>query len=260
MQVSSRHAIVVPVGNCPLGIKTHPHYNVLSQEFSLKAVETLNAMAWKNIYKKFLHYPGEFRVITAPAEIYTAILQCFRWYESGNLINPDSGTKYNEELSFNKTSERKYTVAYAFECLRGLGQTSVTRLVDKITAGLSHQGRHRRDRDLAGIPKVYLGQPKQKNKFAYYLKEWTDKRKAKNAVVCFFNKRWAGEIWEDGDVNFEAWKKFKLNVGFNFAHMDELIRRGTRSTSTTTSRSATHPSVSRILYQSKFLQRSSECC
>lgn len=69
----------------------------------MKAVETLNAMAWKNMNKKFLNYPGEFRVITAPAEIYDAILQCFRWYESGDLINPDSGKKYNEELGPNKT-------------------------------------------------------------------------------------------------------------------------------------------------------------
>jgi hypothetical protein len=201
---------------------------VLSQEFSLKAVETLNAMAWKNMNKKFLNYLGEFRVITAPADIYDNILQCFRWYESGDLINPDSGSKYNKELGPNKTWERKYTVAYAFKCLRGLGPTSMTRLVDRISAGLTHRGLHRRNKDLAGIPKVYLGQPKPKSKFAYSLKEWSDRRKAKNAVVRFFNKRWASDIWEDGDVNFDRWRMFKLLVGFNSAHMDELLCRGTR--------------------------------
>jgi hypothetical protein len=202
---------------------------VLSQEFSLKAVETLNAMAWKNMNKKFLHYPGEFCVITAGTEIYQAIMQFFQWYENGDLINPDAGTMYNKELGPNKTWERKYDVAYTFKCLQGLGKTSMTRLVDRISAGLNHLGGHRRQREAAGLSKVYLGQPKPRSKFAYSLKEWTDRQKAKNVVLRFFNKRYTGEIWEDGDVNFKLWKKFKFDVGFNSAHMDELIRRGTRT-------------------------------
>lgn len=200
---------------------------MLLQEFQQKAVETLNAMAWKNLYKTFKQYPGEFRVITSAPSLYESIMRAFHWYESGDLINPDTGVKYKDETSDEKWG-RKYTVAYTFKCLKGLGPKSLAVLVERITNGLDFDGNYTSPEKKDETPKVYLGQPRPKNKFTSSLKEWTDRRKAKNAVIRFFNKRWAGQIWEDEDVNIDEWRKFKFDVGFNACHMDELIRRGTK--------------------------------
>ena len=184
-------------------------------------------MAWKNLYKTFKQYLGEFCVITSAPSLYKSIMRAFHWYESGDLINPDTGDKYKDETSDEKWV-RKYTVAYTFKCLRGLGPKSLAVLVERITNGLDFDGNYTSLEKKDETPKVYLGQPRPKNKFTSSLKEWTDRRKAKNAVIRFFNKRWAGQIWEDEDVNIDEWRKFKFDVGFNACHMDELIRRGTK--------------------------------
>lgn len=181
-------------------------------------------MTFKNANKTVKEYPGEFRVICAPDELYNSIMNAFQWYESGDLVNPDTGNKWKDDVK--DTWVRKYTVAYTFKCIRGLGKESLAELVERITEGLTGTGEL--DGDVELPPKVYIGQNRPKNKFCFSLKEWTDRKKQKNAVVRWLNRQYPDELWADDDVNVKVWRRFKREKGFNSAHMDELIRRATK--------------------------------
>jgi hypothetical protein len=195
----------------------------------LKAVETLNAMTMRNANKTAKEYPGEFRVICAPDMLHHLIMDAFQWYESGELVNPDTGNKWKEDV---KPWERKHTVAYTFKCIRGMGKYSLTELVARITQGLEINGELTptpENGEHVFPPKVYIGSNRPKNKYCYSLKDWTDRKKQKNAVIRWINKYYPAMLWVDDDVNLEAWKSFKREIGFNSAHMDELIRRGNKN-------------------------------
>ena len=60
-------------------------------------METLNAMTFKNANKSAKEYLGEFRVLVAADDLYESILNAFKWYESGDLVNPDSGNKWRDD-------------------------------------------------------------------------------------------------------------------------------------------------------------------
>lgn len=50
-------------------------------------------MIFKNSNKSVKEYPEEFRVVCAPDGLYTSITNAFQWYESGDLMNSDTGNK-----------------------------------------------------------------------------------------------------------------------------------------------------------------------
>ena len=50
-------------------------------------------MTFKNADKSAKEYPGEFRVLVARDGLYESILNAFKWYESGDLVNPDTRNK-----------------------------------------------------------------------------------------------------------------------------------------------------------------------
>ena len=181
----------------------------------------------KNQGKTSKEYQGEFKVICADDELYMKIMNAFKWYESGDLLNPDTGNKWRHESEAfdNKEWTPKHTVAYTFKCIRSLGRDSLLELVQKITNGLDENG----NRIEGGLkyPKVMLGGSKPKKRYTCTLKEWTDRKKAKNAIVRWFDRKYPRELW-NGDLNTEEWKAFKEQLGFTSAHMDELIRRATK--------------------------------
>ena len=193
----------------------------------MKAVETLNSMLDKNSGKSSREYQGEFKIICADDELFNCTMRAFKWYENGELLNPDTSHKWRDEVEAfeNKEWSRKYTVAYTFKCVRSLGRESLRELISKITSGLSEKGEYLPARTR---PKVFLGGNKPKSKKVSTLKEWTDRKKAKNGVVRWLSRRTEKQLWDGEDVNAEEWKDFKNRVGFTSAHMDELIRRASK--------------------------------
>jgi hypothetical protein len=106
-----------------------------------------------------------------------------------------------------------------------LGAPSILEASSKILAGLTETGELDSNGDLS---KIYVGTNRPKNPFCYSLKEWTDQKKLKNAVVRLLHKDVPGGLWDEDDVDEEAWLKFKREHGFTSAHMDELIHRATK--------------------------------
>jgi hypothetical protein len=176
-------------------------------------------MTFKNANKSAKEYPGEFRVIMADDVVYTKIMQAFSWYESGDLVNPDTGNKWKDD---DDKVVRRFTVAYTFKCLRGLGPQTLLELVEKITLGLNEGGELIEGTTLC--PKIYLGSHRPKNKSISSLKEWTDRKKSKNAIVRWLNRQCVENVWYEDDVDVDQWRLFKERRGFNSAIMDELIR------------------------------------
>jgi len=95
-------------------------------EFQSKAMETLNAMTFKNGNKSAKEYPGEFRVICADDVLYGKIMEAFYWYKSSELVNSDTRGKWKDD---DDKWVRKLTVAYTFKCFRGLGKETLLELV-----------------------------------------------------------------------------------------------------------------------------------
>jgi len=180
-------------------------------------------MTFKNTNKSAKEYPGEFRVICADDVLYGKIMKAFSWYESGDLVNPDTGNKWKDD---DDKVVRRFTVAYTFKCLRGLGPQTLLELVEKITVGLNDDGELITEG--THCPKIYLGSHRPKNKCVCSLKEWTDRKKSKNAIVRWLNRQCVENIWFEDDVDVEQWRLFKERRGFNSAIMDELIRTATK--------------------------------
>jgi hypothetical protein len=193
------------------------------QEFQNKAVESLNAIAFKNLRKTAAHYVGELKIICADNAMYDTVMKSFTYYESGDLVNIDTGNKWKEDAKEKWT--KKYVVPYQFKAYRGLGAPSILEASGKILAGLTETGELDSEGDL---PKIYVGTNRPKNPFCYSLKEWTDRKKQKNAVVRVLHKDVPGGLSDEEDVDKKAWSKFKREHGFTSAHMDELIHRATK--------------------------------
>jgi hypothetical protein len=128
------------------------HDGVL-QNFQEKAVETLNAMTPNHANKTSKEYQGEFLIICGSDNLYRGIHNAFQWYETSDLVNPDTGNKMKDDCK--EKWVRRLTKAFAFKCLRGLGVPTLLELVQKITAGLTAEGEL--DKESNEVPKVYLG-------------------------------------------------------------------------------------------------------
>ena len=156
--------------------------------------------------------------------MYNGIHNAFEWYETGDLVNSDTGRKMKVDCKDKWV--RKLTKAFAFKCLRGLGTNSLLELVQKITAGLTVKGELLKEDN--AVPKVYLGSTRPRSKHCCSLKDWTDRKKVKNSIMRWLNKKSPKSIWVNDDVDRVTWGKFKRKHGFNSAHMDEFIKRATK--------------------------------
>jgi hypothetical protein len=104
----------------------------------------------KNKGKKAAEYGGELLIVTTSDVVYNKFMNACQLFESGGLVNPDTGRLYRDDTEGGPFVGR-HGVSYTFKRLRGLGPEALEELADKITGGRTA---NRAQLDTA---KVYLG-------------------------------------------------------------------------------------------------------
>jgi hypothetical protein len=173
----------------------------------------------KNKGKKAAEYGGELLIVTASDVVYNKFMNACQLFESGGLVNPDTGCLYRDDTEGGPFVGR-HVVPYTFKHLRGLGPRALEELADKITGG---QTANRAQLDTA---KVYLG-TKPKILQGVTAKQWCTRKRQKNNIAKELAKAAGVSLWDSRtkDMDQQAWKALKNQCGICRPHIDELIRR-----------------------------------
>ena len=163
--------------------------------------------------KSVLELKGELRLICCNTDTWELWMQFFDAHSSGDLVNPDTEEKYSGE----KTGEAPPLLREFFRSLQGLTESELQRCAVHLLGNTV--GR------TIPYPKIFLKRPKHKPG-TYSIKEWCEHRKMKTSAM----RELSGLIPEyklfqaDGDVNWAAWKMFKIDYNICGASMRSLVK------------------------------------
>jgi hypothetical protein len=142
----------------------------------------------KNKGKKTVEYAGELLIVTMSDVVYNKFMNACQLYESGGLVNLDTGCLYRDDTEGGPFVGR-HVVPYTFKNLRGLGPGALEELVDKITGGRTA---NRAQLDTA---KVYLG-TKPKILRGVTAKQWYTRKRQKSSIAKELAKAAGINLWD----------------------------------------------------------------
>jgi hypothetical protein len=142
----------------------------------------------KNKGKKAAEYGGELLIVTASDVVYNKFMNACQLFESGGLVNPDTGRLYRDDTEGGPFVGR-HVVPYTLKHLRGLGPGALEELADKITGGRTA---NRAQLDTA---KVYLG-TKPKILQGVTAKQWYTRKRQKNNIAKELAKVAGVSLWD----------------------------------------------------------------
>ena len=163
--------------------------------------------------KSVLELKGELRLICCNRETWDLWTQFFDAHSAGDLVNPDTEEKYNQE----KSGEAPPLLREFFRPLQGLTESELQRCA--VHALGNTVGR------TIPYPKIFLKRPKHRPG-TYSIKEWCEHRKLKTNAM-----RELGALvpeyrlfQADGDINWAGWKEFKVGYNINGSSMRKLVK------------------------------------
>ena len=115
-------------------------------------------------HKKYNELRGEIYLITASDSVWGKWRSVFEKYETGDLIDPDTGMLFNQTACF---KQMKPLVREFFRALQGLSETEMGKTVKRCWVH----------------PKIVFTKPKIFVPSCYTMKEWTENRKKKTTIV-----------------------------------------------------------------------------
>ena len=142
--------------------------------------------------------------------------ECFRQHKTGDLIDPDTGSLYNQAPRF---KQMKPLVREFFRTLQGLSETEIGKAAQHI---LHVEPMAKR---CWVHPKIVFTKPKSFVPSCYTMKEWAENRKKKTTVAQELHKLVPEKkLIVDGEVDEAHWRAFKAEYKFTSASMAALIR------------------------------------
>ena len=166
--------------------------------------------------KKYNELRGEIYLITTSDSVWARWKRVFEKHETGALIDPNTGSLYNQTSRF---KQMKPLVREFFRALQGLSETEMGKAAFHI---LHVEPTAKR---CWVHPKIVFTKPKIFVPSCYTMKEWTENRKKKTTIVQELQKLVPEKkLIVDGEVDEAHWRAFKAEYKFTSASMAALMR------------------------------------
>lgn len=174
-------------------------FHELTQEFTDAVVARFKNIKVSEKVTERSHLKNELAVIMLPKPIFDLYAKFIVDYSQGNLVNPDSGVRFNEEDRWKAGSELQLHREF-FKRLRGFNNRDFRALALHLL--------NRTPNREQPYPKVTVKKISSVRENTYSAKEWVDRRKDKRLIIGKLHEYDPSLdlIDEHGEVDRNKWK------------------------------------------------------